>query len=106
MCTYTYIFVLKDSKPLPDSFPLGVYGAKKVHPATDVPISRTTTVAQLYHIILALFPHLNRKPYIENKSKDLPMLSSEDRNSIEGSFPEGELISIAKGSATGVHLLC
>jgi hypothetical protein len=108
ICIYIHIYTysLKESKTSRSSLPLGVYGVKKVHPAIDVPISHTTTIAQLYHIILAFFPHLNSKPYRETESNDLPIpsVNTEERNSIEPSFPEGELISVAKGSATGPPL--
>lgn len=61
---------------------------------------------QLYKTILALFPHLNRKPHNlletgESKDPIIPPDNTKTESFLDPSFPEGELISLAKGRTVG-----
>ena len=98
------------------SNPKEEYAVKKVHRAVDLPLSRSTTVRQLYQSILRVFPHLRDGEQSQHSiadstdaaaDSDTPECSSgeKEKETISNDdFPERHLLSVAKGFSSGPPL--
>ena len=87
------------------------YASKRIHRLIDVPIARSSTVQQLYQKLLEMFPFFQMStatttitPPAES-SNGSDTTNNKDDDAVSHihplPFPESQLISVAKGYATG-----
>ena len=91
------------------------YASKRIHRTIDMPIAKTSTVQQLYQKLLQMFPFFQTATTATTATTTISPTegSSNGSNSIHDkdddtmshvhpdTFPESQLISVAKGYATG-----